>query len=60
VRGEAGERVPVEKMEREVVEIYAQDRRARAQEVFLLFRRLCARRTVSPLVFPLYRRSTQP
>ncbi|CAL5042212.1 unnamed protein product [Urochloa decumbens] len=46
----SGERVPVEKMEREVVEIYAQDSRARAQEVFLPFRRLCARRTVETVV----------
>jgi hypothetical protein len=47
--GEAGERVPVEKMEPEVVEMYAQDCRARAQEVFLPFRRLVGRggRTVS-------------
>lgn len=37
----------MEKMEREVVEIYAQDCRARAQEVFIPFRRLFARRTVS-------------
>jgi hypothetical protein len=43
----------VEKMEPEVVEMYAQDRRARAQEVFLPFRRFCARRAVSPpLVLP--------
>ncbi|XP_062178877.1 U-box domain-containing protein 34-like isoform X1 [Phragmites australis] len=46
----SGERVPVERMEREVVEIYAQDRRARAQEVFLPFRRLCGRRTVETVV----------
>ncbi|KAJ1259668.1 hypothetical protein BS78_10G173700 [Paspalum vaginatum] len=39
----SGERVPVDKMEREAVEIYAQDRRARAQEVFLPFRRICGR-----------------
>ncbi|PUZ60189.1 hypothetical protein GQ55_4G103800 [Panicum hallii var. hallii] len=37
-------------MEREVVEMYAQDRRARAQEVFLPFRRLCARRAVETVV----------
>ncbi|CAD6339164.1 unnamed protein product [Miscanthus lutarioriparius] len=50
--GEAGERVPVEKMEREVVEMYAQDCRARAQEVFLPFRRLVGRggRTVDTVV----------
>ena len=48
--GEAGERVPVEKMEREVVEMYAQDRKARAQEVLLPFRRLCGRRSVSTLL----------
>ena len=36
-----------------VVEMYAQDRRARAQEVFLPFRRLCARRAVSPPRAPL-------
>nr|CAB3468258.1 unnamed protein product [Digitaria exilis] len=46
----SGERVPVEKMEREVVEIYAQDCRARAQEVFIPFRRLFARRTVETVV----------
>ncbi|CAN6216494.1 unnamed protein product [Urochloa humidicola] len=46
----SGERVPVVNMEREVVEIYAQDRRARAQEVFLPFRRLCARRIVETVV----------
>jgi hypothetical protein len=40
--------VPVERMEAEVVEMYAQDRRARAQEVFLPFRRFCGRRSVSP------------
>ena len=40
-------------MEPEVVEMYAQDRRARAQEVFLPFRRLCARRAVSPPRAPL-------
>lgn len=47
----SGERVPVGKMEREVVEMYAQDRRARAQEVFLPFRRIVGRgRTVETVV----------
>jgi nucleotide-binding universal stress UspA family protein len=41
--GEAGERVPVDKMEPEVVEMYAQDNRALAQEIFLPFRRLVGR-----------------
>ncbi|KAM0925554.1 hypothetical protein ACQ4PT_004121 [Festuca glaucescens] len=45
-----GERVPVERMEAEVVEMYAQDRRARAQDVFLPFRRLCGRRSVETVV----------
>ncbi|PWZ05268.1 U-box domain-containing protein 34 [Zea mays] len=39
----SGERVPVDKMEPEVVEMYAQDNRARAQEIFLPFRRLVGR-----------------
>lgn len=50
--------MPVDKMEREVVEMYAQDCRARAQEVFLPFRRLVGRggRTVSdPTRFTLRR-----
>uniref|UniRef100_A0ACD5WU66 Uncharacterized protein n=1 Tax=Avena sativa TaxID=4498 RepID=A0ACD5WU66_AVESA len=41
-----GERVPVERMDPEVVEMYAQDRKARAQDVFLPFRRLYGRRSV--------------
>nr|XP_051199784.1 U-box domain-containing protein 34-like [Lolium perenne] len=45
-----GERVPVERMEAGVVEMYAQDRRARAQDVFLPFRRLCGRRSVETVV----------
>lgn len=39
--------MPVEKMERDAVEMYAEDRRARAQEVFIPLRRLCGRRPVS-------------
>lgn len=46
----SGERVPVEGIEAEVMEMYAQDRRARAQEVFLPFRRLCGRRSVETVV----------
>ncbi|KAL6839541.1 hypothetical protein ACP4OV_030811 [Aristida adscensionis] len=46
----SGERVPVERMEREAVEMYAQDRRELAQEVFLPFRRLCGRATVETVV----------
>jgi hypothetical protein len=42
--------VPVERMDRETVEMYAQDRRARAQDVFLPLRRLCGRRHVSRVV----------
>uniref|UniRef100_A0A453SCG1 RING-type E3 ubiquitin transferase n=1 Tax=Aegilops tauschii subsp. strangulata TaxID=200361 RepID=A0A453SCG1_AEGTS len=38
--GAAGEQVPVERMAAGVVEIFSQDRRARAQDVFLPFRRL--------------------
>jgi hypothetical protein len=43
----AGELVPVERMDRGTVEMYAEDRRARAQDVFLPFRRICGRRPVS-------------
>ncbi|KAK3130699.1 hypothetical protein QOZ80_6BG0496800 [Eleusine coracana subsp. coracana] len=46
----SGEQVPVEKMERDTVEMYAEDRRARAQEVFLPFRRLCGRKPVDTVV----------
>ncbi|KQK17888.1 U-box domain-containing protein 34 isoform X3 [Brachypodium distachyon] len=46
----SGERVPVERMEPGVVEMYAQDRRERAQEVFLPFRRFCGRRSVETVV----------
>ncbi|TVU07952.1 hypothetical protein EJB05_41330 [Eragrostis curvula] len=46
----SGERVPVEKLERQVVEMYAEDRLAREQEVFLPFRRLCGRRPVDTVV----------
>lgn len=43
--------MPVEKMDAETVEMYAEDRRARAQEeVFLPLRRLFARTTVSLLL----------
>jgi hypothetical protein len=40
----------VERIDRETVEMYAQDRRARAQDVFLPLRRLCGRRPVSRVV----------
>jgi hypothetical protein len=43
----AGELVPVERMDRGTVEMYAEDRRARAQDVFLPSRRICCRRPVS-------------
>uniref|UniRef100_A0A0E0E341 RING-type E3 ubiquitin transferase n=1 Tax=Oryza meridionalis TaxID=40149 RepID=A0A0E0E341_9ORYZ len=47
----SGERVPVEKMDAETVEMYAEDRRARAQEeVFLPLRRLFARTTVETVI----------
>ncbi|KAK3133980.1 hypothetical protein QOZ80_6AG0543530 [Eleusine coracana subsp. coracana] len=46
----SGEQVPVEKMERDTVEMYAEDRRARALEVFLPFRRLCGRKPVESVV----------
>ncbi|KAF0901888.1 hypothetical protein E2562_006499 [Oryza meyeriana var. granulata] len=47
----SGERVPVEKMDAETVEMYAQDRRARAQEeVFLPLRRLFGRTSVETVV----------
>lgn len=46
--------MPVEKMDAETVEMYAEDRRARAQEeVFLPLRRLFARTTVSLLLLLL-------
>uniref|UniRef100_A0A0D9WRF5 RING-type E3 ubiquitin transferase n=1 Tax=Leersia perrieri TaxID=77586 RepID=A0A0D9WRF5_9ORYZ len=47
----SGERIPVEKMDAETVEMYAQDRRARAHdEVFLPLRRLFARTTVETVI----------
>ncbi|XP_040380901.1 U-box domain-containing protein 34 isoform X2 [Oryza brachyantha] len=47
----SGERVPVEKMDAVTVEMYAQDRRARAQEeVFLPLRRLLGRTSVETVV----------
>ncbi|KAL5226181.1 hypothetical protein ABZP36_012820 [Zizania latifolia] len=47
----AGERVPVERMDAGAVEMYAQDRRAQAQEeVFLPLRRLCGRTNVETVV----------
>ncbi|KAL6603897.1 hypothetical protein ACP70R_044258 [Stipagrostis hirtigluma subsp. patula] len=47
----SGEKVPVERMEPEAVEMYAQDRRARAQEeVVLPLRRLCGGTTVETVV----------
>lgn len=45
-----GERVPVERMAAGVVEIFSQDRRARAQDVFLPFRRLFGSKTVETVV----------
>ncbi|KAL5199318.1 hypothetical protein ABZP36_020521 [Zizania latifolia] len=47
----AGERVPVERMDAEAVEMYVQDRRARAQEeVFLPLRCLCGGTSVDTVV----------
>ncbi|KAM3192013.1 hypothetical protein ACQJBY_069327 [Aegilops geniculata] len=45
-----GEQVPVERMAAGVVEMFSQDRRARAQDVFLPFRRLFGRKTVETVV----------
>ncbi|XP_072985721.1 U-box domain-containing protein 34 isoform X3 [Typha latifolia] len=46
----SGRSIPIEKMERGVVEMYVQDMKSKAQEVFLPFRRLCGRRNVETLV----------
>ncbi|VAI77675.1 unnamed protein product [Triticum turgidum subsp. durum] len=45
-----GEQVPVERMAAGVVEMFSQDRRARAQDVFLPFRRLFGSKTVETVV----------
>ncbi|KAF7102661.1 hypothetical protein CFC21_103758 [Triticum aestivum] len=45
-----GEQVPLERMAAGVVEIFSQDRRARAQDVFLPFRRLFGSKTVETVV----------
>lgn len=50
--GAAGEKVPVALVGREAAEAYARDRRARAEEAVLRFRRLyCGRANVTVSVF---------
>ncbi|KAH7681928.1 Non-specific serine/threonine protein kinase protein [Dioscorea alata] len=46
----SGERIPIENLEREVVEIYVQDQKLKAQEVFFQFRSLCGKRKLETLV----------
>ncbi|KAM0944761.1 putative protein kinase RLK-Pelle-RLCK-IXb family [Dioscorea sansibarensis] len=46
----SGERIPIEKLERKVVEIYVQDQKLKAQEVFFQFRSLCGKRKLETLV----------
>ncbi|OAY64056.1 U-box domain-containing protein 34 [Ananas comosus] len=46
----SGHRIPIERMEREVVEMYVQDVKSKSQQVFSTFKRLCGRRNVETLV----------
>ncbi|XP_072959836.1 U-box domain-containing protein 34 isoform X2 [Typha angustifolia] len=46
----SGRSIPIEKIEKGVVDMYVQDMKSKAQEVFLPFKRLCGRRNVETLV----------
>nr|XP_029121648.1 U-box domain-containing protein 34 [Elaeis guineensis] len=46
----SGERVPIERMESEVVEMYISDLKLKHQEVFVPFKRLCGTKNVETLV----------
>ncbi|XP_038986532.1 U-box domain-containing protein 34-like [Phoenix dactylifera] len=46
----SGKRVPIERMEREVVEMYISDLKLKSQEVFVPFKRLCGTKNVETLV----------
>lgn len=43
----AGRRIPVEGMEKGVVDLFVEDVKAKAEEVFLPFRKLCRTKNVS-------------